>query len=84
MDVVFQGGNTTQECYVHIVAEETSITYIINSYYVGHHVAVLCQSVHNSEELQASGYPKAINLILSLQKSGRNLPFLADSLLDPL
>ncbi|XP_057263855.1 uncharacterized protein LOC130598454 [Pezoporus wallicus] len=69
VDVVFQGGNTTQESYVHIAAEETSITYIINSYYVGHHVAILCQSVHNSEELQASGYPKAINLILSLQKS---------------
>lgn len=77
MVVVFQGGNTTQESYVHIAAGETSITYTVNSYYVGHQVAILCQSVHNSEELQASGYPKAINLIFRLQKSGRYLPFLA-------
>ncbi|KAM9555572.1 uncharacterized protein ACIB01_007669 [Guaruba guarouba] len=69
VDIVFRGGNATQESYMHIAAGEMSITYIINSYYVGHHVAILCQSVHNSEELQASGYPKAINLILSLQKS---------------
>ncbi|XP_050836234.1 uncharacterized protein LOC103817726 [Serinus canaria] len=69
IDVVFQGRNTTQERYVHIAAGETSITYIINSYYVGHQVDVFCQSVHSSEVLQASGYPKAINLIFSLQKS---------------
>ncbi|XP_064318160.1 uncharacterized protein LOC135315238 [Phalacrocorax carbo] len=67
--VVFQGRNTTQERYVHIAAGETSITYIINSYYVGHQVDIFCQSVHSSEALEASGYPKAINLILSLQKS---------------
>ncbi|XP_071300797.1 uncharacterized protein [Agelaius tricolor] len=30
---------------------------------------LFCQSVHSSEVLQASGYPKAINLIFSLQKS---------------
>ncbi|XP_055661896.1 uncharacterized protein LOC106112882 isoform X1 [Falco peregrinus] len=70
IDVFFQGRNTTQERYVHIAAGETSITYIINSYYVGHQVDIFCQSVHSSETLQASGYPKAINLILSLQKSG--------------
>nr|XP_021393671.2 uncharacterized protein LOC110474526 [Lonchura striata domestica] len=69
IDVVFQGRNPTQERYVHIVAGETSITYIINSYYVGHQVDLFCQSVHSSEVLQASGYPKAINLIFSLQKS---------------
>lgn len=69
IDVVFQGRNTTQERYVHIATGETSITYIINSYYVGHQVDIFCQSVHSSEVLQASGYPKAINLILSLQKS---------------
>ncbi|XP_041257507.1 uncharacterized protein LOC121334429 [Onychostruthus taczanowskii] len=69
IDVVFQGRNTTQERYVHIAAGETSITYIINSYYVGHQVDLFCQSVHSSEVLQASGYPKAINLIFSLQKS---------------
>ncbi|XP_032560203.1 uncharacterized protein LOC116795019 [Chiroxiphia lanceolata] len=67
--VVFQGRNTTQERYVHIAAGETSITYIINSYYVGHQVDIFCQSVHSSEVLQAAGYPKAINLILSLQES---------------
>jgi len=66
---------------MHIVAEETSITYIVNSYDAGHQVDIFCQSVHNSEELQASGYPKAISLILSLQKSGRYLPFLAGFLL---
>ncbi|XP_066417236.1 uncharacterized protein [Molothrus aeneus] len=70
IDVVFQGRNTTQERYVHIAAGETSITYIINSYYVGHQMDLFCQSVHSSEVLQASGYPKAINLIFSLQKSG--------------
>ncbi|XP_051632927.1 uncharacterized protein LOC127466297 [Manacus candei] len=69
VDVVFQGRNTTQERYVHIAAGETSITYIINSYYVGHQVDIFCQSVHSSEVLQAAGYPKAINLILSLQES---------------
>nr|XP_041575127.1 uncharacterized protein LOC115497284 [Taeniopygia guttata] len=69
IDMVFQGRNTTQERYVHIAAGETSITYIINSYYVGHQVDLFCQSVHSSEVLQASGYPKAINLIFSLQKS---------------
>ncbi|XP_030814120.1 uncharacterized protein LOC115909152 isoform X2 [Camarhynchus parvulus] len=69
IDVVFQGRNTTQERYVHIAAGETSITYIINSHYVGHQVDLFCQSVHSSEVLQASGYPKAINLIFSLQKS---------------
>ncbi|XP_040976270.1 uncharacterized protein LOC115335953 isoform X5 [Aquila chrysaetos chrysaetos] len=69
IDVVFQGRNTTQERYVHIAAGETSITYIINSYYVGHQVDIFCQSIHSSEALQASGYPKAINLILSLRKS---------------
>ncbi|XP_050762156.1 uncharacterized protein LOC127022570 [Gymnogyps californianus] len=69
IDVVFQGRNTTQERYMHIVAGETSITYIINSYYVGHRVDIFCQSVHSSEALQASGYPKAINLTLSSQKS---------------
>ncbi|XP_059718042.1 uncharacterized protein LOC132335482 [Haemorhous mexicanus] len=69
IDVVFQGRNTTQERYVHIAAGETSITYIINSYYVGHQMELFCQSVHSSEVLQASGYPKAINLIFSLQKS---------------
>ncbi|XP_054127144.1 uncharacterized protein LOC128933963 [Melozone crissalis] len=31
---------------------------------------LFCQSVHSSEVLQASGYPKAINLIFSVQKSG--------------
>ncbi|XP_077043164.1 uncharacterized protein LOC143695376 [Agelaius phoeniceus] len=36
---------------------------------VGHQVDLFCQSVHSSEVLQASGYPKAINLIFSLQKS---------------
>ncbi|XP_057891811.1 uncharacterized protein LOC131090453 [Melospiza georgiana] len=69
IDVVFQGRNTTQERYVHIAAGETSITYIINSHYVGHQVDLFCQSVHSSEVLQASGYPKAINLIFSVQKS---------------
>ncbi|XP_054698985.1 uncharacterized protein LOC129213269 isoform X2 [Grus americana] len=69
IDVVFQGKNTTQERYIHIAAGETSITYIINSYYVDHQVDIFCQSVHSSEALEASGYPKAINLILSLQKS---------------
>ncbi|XP_075623870.1 uncharacterized protein LOC142604009 isoform X2 [Balearica regulorum gibbericeps] len=69
IDVVFQGKNTTQERYIHIAAGETSIAYIINSYYVGHQVDIFCQSVHSSEALEASGYPKAINLILSLQKS---------------
>ncbi|XP_027741644.1 uncharacterized protein LOC114058465 [Empidonax traillii] len=69
IDVVFQGGKATQERYVHIAAGETSITYIINSYYAGHQVDIFCQSVHSSEVLQAVGYPKAINLILSLQKS---------------
>ncbi|XP_064529642.1 uncharacterized protein LOC135423377 [Pseudopipra pipra] len=69
VDVVFQGRNTTQERYVHIAAGETSITYTINSYYVGHQVDIFCQSVHSSEVLQAAGYPKAINLILSLQES---------------
>ncbi|XP_039239514.1 uncharacterized protein LOC113982708 [Pipra filicauda] len=69
VDVVFQGRNTTQERYVHIAAGETSITYIINSYYVGHQVDIFCQSVHSSEVLQAAGYPKAINLILNLQES---------------
>ncbi|XP_010576827.1 PREDICTED: uncharacterized protein LOC104838661 [Haliaeetus leucocephalus] len=69
IDVVFQGRNTTRERYVHIAAGETSITYIINSYYVGHQVDIFCQSIHSSEALQASGYPKAINLILSLRKS---------------
>ncbi|KAM6244422.1 uncharacterized protein M6G45_010876 isoform 1-T1 [Spheniscus humboldti] len=69
IDVVFRGRNTTQERYMHIAAGETSITYIINSYYVGHQVDIFCQSVHSSEALQASGYPKAINLILSFQKS---------------
>ncbi|XP_014750232.1 PREDICTED: uncharacterized protein LOC106864956 [Sturnus vulgaris] len=68
IDVVFQGRNTTQERYVHIAAGEASITYIINSYYVGHQVDLFCQSVHSSEVLQASGYPKAINLIFSVQK----------------
>lgn len=75
--MVFQGRNTTQESYVHIAAGETSITYIINSYSVGHQVDLFCQSVHSSEVLQALGYPKAINLIFSLQKSGGYLPFLA-------
>ncbi|XP_064582376.1 uncharacterized protein LOC135454311 [Zonotrichia leucophrys gambelii] len=69
IDVVFQGRNTTQERYVHIAAGETSLTYIINSRYVGHQVDLSCQSVHSSEVLQASGYPKAINLIFSAQKS---------------
>ncbi|XP_054068030.1 uncharacterized protein LOC128913816 isoform X3 [Rissa tridactyla] len=69
IDMVFQGRNTTQERYMHIAAGETSITYIINSYYVAQQVDVFCQSVHSSEALQAAGYPKAINLILSLQKS---------------
>uniref|UniRef100_A0A8B9NB14 Vitellinogen open beta-sheet domain-containing protein n=1 Tax=Accipiter nisus TaxID=211598 RepID=A0A8B9NB14_9AVES len=69
IDVVFQGRNTTRERYVHIAAGETSIIYIINSYYVGHQVDIFCQSIHSSEALQAFGYPKAINLILSLQKS---------------
>ncbi|XP_063027524.1 uncharacterized protein LOC134426445 [Melospiza melodia melodia] len=69
IDVIFQGRNTTQERYVHIAAGETSITYIINSHYVGHQVDLFCQSVHSSEVLQASGYPKAINLIFSVQKS---------------
>ncbi|XP_027540045.1 uncharacterized protein LOC113968039 [Neopelma chrysocephalum] len=69
IDVVLQGRNTTQERYVHISAGETSITYRINSYYVGHQVDIFCQSVHSSEVLQAAGYPKAINLIFSLQES---------------
>ncbi|KAJ7411082.1 hypothetical protein WISP_104499 [Willisornis vidua] len=69
IDVVVQGRNTAQERYVHIAAGETSITYIINSYYVGDHIDIFCQSTHSSEVLQASGYPKAVNLILSLQKS---------------
>ncbi|KAJ7409931.1 hypothetical protein BTVI_55017 [Pitangus sulphuratus] len=69
IDVVSQGRNATQERYVHIAAGETSITYIINSYYAGHQVDIFCQSAHSSEVLQAAGYPKAINLILSLQKS---------------
>ncbi|KAM6378848.1 uncharacterized protein J5M81_010458 [Pluvialis apricaria] len=69
IDVVFQGRNTTQERYMHIAAGETSLTYIINSYYVGHQVDIFCQSVHSSKALQAAGYPKAINLILSLQRS---------------
>ncbi|XP_054017227.1 uncharacterized protein LOC128897188 [Dryobates pubescens] len=69
IDVFFQGRNTTRKRYVHIAAGETSITYIINSYYVGHQVDIFCQSVHSSEALQASGYPKAINLMFSLQKS---------------
>ncbi|XP_014791696.1 PREDICTED: uncharacterized protein LOC106884686 [Calidris pugnax] len=69
IDVVFQGRNATQERYMHIAAGETSITYIINSYYVAQQVDIFCQSVHNSEALQAAGYPKAISLILSLQKS---------------
>lgn len=79
--MVFQGRNTTQEKYVRIAAGETSVTYIINSYFVGHQVDIFCQSVHSSEALQASGYPKAINLVLSLQKSGRYLPFLIGFLL---
>ncbi|XP_061847955.1 uncharacterized protein LOC133625092 [Colius striatus] len=69
IDMVLQERNTTQERRIHIAAGETSVTYIINSYYVGHQVDIFCQSVHSSEALQASGYPKAINLILSLQKS---------------
>ncbi|XP_064008707.1 uncharacterized protein LOC135180262 [Pogoniulus pusillus] len=73
VDVVFQGRNTTQEKYVHIAAGEASITYIINSYFVGHRVDIFCQSVHSSEALQASGYPKAINLVLSLQKSDNKI-----------
>ncbi|XP_042654834.1 uncharacterized protein LOC116959373 [Tyto alba] len=64
VDVFFQGRNTTQERYMRIAAGETSITYILNSYYVGHQVDIFCQSVHSSEALQASGYPKAINLNL--------------------
>ncbi|KAM6054404.1 uncharacterized protein VSU04_010687 [Chlamydotis macqueenii] len=68
IDVVFQGRNSTEERYMRIAAGETSITCIINSY-VGHQVDIFCQSLHNSEALQASGYPKAIDLILSLQKS---------------
>nr|XP_009681790.1 PREDICTED: uncharacterized protein LOC104149710 [Struthio camelus australis] len=66
--VFFQGRNATQERHMHIAAGETSVTYIMNSYYVGHQMDIFCQSVHNSKTLQASGYPKAINLILSLQK----------------
>nr|XP_047909692.1 uncharacterized protein LOC106041217 isoform X1 [Anser cygnoides] len=69
VDVFFQGINATQERYMHIAAGETSITYIINSYYVGHQMDIFCQSVHNNEVLQASGYPRAISLILGLQKS---------------
>ncbi|XP_050569866.1 uncharacterized protein LOC118249263 [Cygnus atratus] len=69
VDVFFQGINATQERYMHIAAGETSITYIINSYYVGHQMDIFCQSVHNNEVLQASGYPMAISLILGLQKS---------------
>ncbi|OPJ87781.1 hypothetical protein AV530_001177 [Patagioenas fasciata monilis] len=69
INVVFQGRNATQERYMHIAAGETSITYIINSYDVGHQVDIFCRSVHSSEALQASGYPKAINLLLHLQKS---------------
>ncbi|KAK2543908.1 hypothetical protein Q9966_002757 [Columba livia] len=69
INVVFQGRNTTQERYMHIAAGETSITYVINSYDVGHQVDIFCQSVHSSEALQASGYPKAITLLLHLQKS---------------
>lgn len=61
---------------MHIAAGETSITYITNSYYVGHQMDIFCQSVHNNEVLQASGYPRAISLILSLQISGRFLLFL--------
>lgn len=66
---------------MHIAAGETSIAYIINSYYVGHQVDIFCQSVHSSEALQAAGYPKAINLILSLQRSGRYLLFIVGFLL---
>ncbi|XP_064376460.1 uncharacterized protein LOC112981027 isoform X3 [Dromaius novaehollandiae] len=68
IDVFFHGRNTTQERRMRIAAGETSVTYIINSYYVDHQMDIFCQSVHNSKTLQASGYPKAITLILSLQK----------------
>lgn len=66
---------------MHIAAGETSITYVINSYDVGHQVDIFCQSVHSSEALQASGYPKAITLLLHLQKSGVYLLILARFLL---
>ncbi|XP_062444584.1 uncharacterized protein LOC134147453 [Rhea pennata] len=68
IDVFFQGRNATRERRMRIAAGETSVTYIINSYYIGNQIEIFCQSVHNSETLQASGYPKTINLILSLQK----------------
>ncbi|XP_053936194.1 uncharacterized protein LOC128853691 isoform X2 [Cuculus canorus] len=69
IDMFFHGRNATQERYMHIAAGEASITYIINSSYVGNHVDIFCQSLHSSKALQAFGYPKTINLILSLQKA---------------
>ncbi|XP_034640166.1 uncharacterized protein LOC117884128 [Trachemys scripta elegans] len=68
MVVSLQRLNSTQGRRVQIVAGETSVTYTVNSRYVGQQMEIFCQSVHNSEVLLTFGYPKATNLTLVLQK----------------
>ncbi|KAM7152521.1 uncharacterized protein RBU57_012670 [Macrochelys suwanniensis] len=60
--------NSTQERRVQIITGQTSVTYTVNSHYVGQQMEIFCQSVHNSEALLTFGYPKATNLTLVLQK----------------
>ncbi|XP_053899120.1 uncharacterized protein LOC128844959 [Malaclemys terrapin pileata] len=68
MVVSLQRLNSTQGRRVQIMAGETSVTYTVNSRYVGQQMEIFCQSVHNSEALLTFGYPKVTNLTLVLQK----------------
>lgn len=76
MVVSLQILNSTQERRVQIMTGRTSVTYTVNSRYIGQQMEIFCQSVHNSEALLTFGYPKATNLTLVLQKLGRMLVFL--------
>ncbi|XP_077684889.1 uncharacterized protein LOC144271419 [Eretmochelys imbricata] len=68
MVVSLQILNSTQERRVQIMTGRTSVTYTVNSRYIGQQMEIFCQSVHNSEALLTFGYPKATNLTLVLQK----------------
>ncbi|XP_074867207.1 uncharacterized protein LOC142021855 [Carettochelys insculpta] len=68
MAVSLQRLNSTQERHVQIMAGQTSVMYTVLSRYVGQQMEIFCQSVHNSEALLMSGFPKVTNLTLVLQK----------------
>ncbi|XP_075755429.1 uncharacterized protein LOC102446612 isoform X2 [Pelodiscus sinensis] len=68
MAVSLQRLNSSQERHMQIMAGQTSVTYTVNSRYVGQQMEFFCQCLHNSEALLTFGYPKATNLTLVLQK----------------